>query len=446
MPCIMGSHKVKRMHNQEQETEQHRKAVELVASGNEQAFQVHEQLKSGELQVGDMSAEQKTLMNNINWQATVSETFEGYSFKDARHQAMPRDRDWMSSMERTATVEMGSPGGLKLEFGIATQSSNAHGMIDPYRSVDTLREFYSCNVAIDGDAAALVNDKPISPSDLFELVDELRDHWESAALQEVGQLPVEYEAIADRTFADLAIDDTLEVSRNEAGDIAVSFSVEEPSGVGSIEFTMKAGEPNSLTSTEDPSGAVMSLAKTYVTENEQLLSAQVDTFKLQEVGLSSVEIDHEEGAYFATFKNGGENGFVGLDSENLKIDSSSPGYDKLSEAQVEVLSAEITKQTEGMTPPMGVEVAERKAQELGELRDKDMLIVNNGDSFALYEGERGQQPVKHQGNYGSSTALNQALDGQILEARESLSIEREKPAHEIERQRQEEPERRGIRL
>ncbi len=433
------------------------KQIQLVANGNEEAFQVHEQLKSGELQLGDMSAEQKTLLNDINWQTTVSETFEGHPFEDAQRQAMPGDSDWMRSMERSATVEMESPGGLKLEFGIQTEPSTT------YDSVETLREFYDCQVGVDPEAPAMVNDKPVSTSDLYELSDELRDHWEDPALQEVGQLPVEYEAIADRTFSDLAIDETMEVIRNDDGDLIVDFTISDPDTAYHAGFSMKEGDPESLSCSQPlVSQYCMEMAKTYVAENEQMLAAEVAEFKLQEVGLSKIEVDYEiiEGAgqvYFATFDNNGENGYVGLDSETLKIDSQSEGYSQLSEAQVEVLSAELAKHTEGMTPPMGVEMAERKAEELGELTDKKVHIMDySADSnseetgYSIHEvSDVGDDSVRVTliGSYESATEMNRDLDSKILEARESLSVEREEPKQEVERQRhEEEPERRGMRI
>ena len=427
--------------------------VQEVANGNVDAYLVHEDLKSGKLQVGDMNEQQMELMKDINWKVEVSETFEGYSLDEAMLQASPGDSSWMSSMERNATVEMESAGGLKLEFGIQSESRNE------YQNVETLRDFYDCNMTVD---SAVIGD-PLVQSDVTKLAETLSDQWVDAAQQEIGQIPAEYEAIADRTFADLAIDNTLDVSRNEAGDIAVSFSVEDPYRDGGVDFTMKAGDPDSLTHVgQEPSEAGMSLAETYVDENEQMLNAEVDKFKLQEVGLSNIEVDYEtvEGAgqvYFATFENSGEPGYVGLDSETLKIDSQSEGYSQLSEAQVEVLSAELAKHTEGMTPPMGVEMAERKAEELGELTDKKVHIMDysadsNSDEtgYSIHEvSDVGDDSVRVTliGSYESATEMNRDLDSKILEARESLSVEREEPKQEVERQRHdEEPERRGMRI
>ncbi|MWV14180.1 hypothetical protein F3I62_18930 [Pseudomonas sp. R-28-1W-6] len=422
--------------------------VNEFANGNEEAFKLHEQLKSGELDVSEMSKHQMGMLAEINWEVEVTETFAGHPLDEAMSQSTPGDSSWMSGMERTATVEMESPGGLKLEFGIQTDSSNG------YESVETLRDFYDCTVSVDNNCEALIAGQPIDPSDMAQLVHELRDNWEEHATQMLSEIPEQYEAIADRTFADLAIDNTLDVSRNEAGDLTVNFSVEDPYREVGVDFTMKAGDPESLTHVDqEPSEAGMSLAETYVAENQEMISNEVDSFKLQEVGLSNVEIDHEmiEGtqAHFVTFDNQGEPGSVGLDSETLKLDSSSHGYDKLSEAQVEVLSEKVGKLTEGMTPPMGVEMAERKAQELGELLDKKVEFENWGDSFTLYKGESAGNvsTMYFQGSYSSASELNQALDDKILEARESITFERDEPKQEVERERhEEEPERRGIRM
>lgn len=422
--------------------------VEDVANGNIEAFLVHEKLKTGDLAVGDMSEKQMELMKDIKWESVeVSEDFGGYPLNEAMDQASPGDSAWMSSMERSATVKMESSGGLKLEFGIQSESRSE------YQDVETLRDFYTCKMVVDGNSEASINGMPVNPSDMGNLAESLEIQWSSAAHQEIGQIPVGREAVADRKLTDLAIDNTLDVSRNADGDIVISFSVGDPySDIGMpANFTIENGKLEALG--EYMSEAAVSLAETYVTENEQMLAAEVAEFKLKEVGLSKIEVDYEtiEGAgqvYFATFNNNGEPGYVGLDSETLKLDSESNGYDKLSEAQVEVLSAELEKHTEGMTPPMGVEMAQRKAEELGELLDKKVEFEDYGDSFTLYEGESAGNvsTMYFQGSYSSATELNQALDDKILEARESITIERDEPKQEVERERQEEPERRGVRI
>ncbi|MWV14169.1 hypothetical protein F3I62_18875 [Pseudomonas sp. R-28-1W-6] len=404
--------------------------IERIANGNEQAFQVHEQLKSGDLALEDMTAKQMELMKDINFQTKVTEGYDGGSLSEAFEHYSPSDSAWVSSMNRTATVEMESAGGLKMAFDVQTEPSNGYG------SVETLRDLYDCNVGFGDSSEASIGGKPVNPSDMSQLADVLRDQWESQALQEVGQLPMEYEPIADRTFSDMAIDQTLDVGRNATGELVVSFSVNDPYQNASANFTVENGNLEPLG--EDMSEAAVSIAQTYVADNQQKISEEIDSFKLKEVGLSNVEVDSADGDYFVTFQNQGENGYVGLDSETLKLDSTSPGYDKLNEAQVEVLSEHVGKATADMNPPLGLYMAKMKASELGALTDKEIRVSLEGGKIVTYEGMPGDPyPKKASGSYKGLTELNRALDEKIGQVRDRISDENKMPM---------EPERKAIRI
>lgn len=386
--------------------------IEDVAGGDYQAFQVHEALKDGKLAVEDMTEQQMESLNSINWDVSVSVTFEGQSFDEAfiLENDPGIDSGWMGAMDRTADVEMKSHGGLTIEFGVQTEPANG------YSSVETLREFYDSQVDVDGNADATVAGKKVH-SEISELAAALRGHWENQALQEVGNIPQEYESFADRNFSDIAIDQTLEVARNEAGELAVSFSIQQ--GDQPIEFTMDTYSAASLSTADPVTPEITAAAQAYVAENAVAIGEQVDSFKREEIGLTNVAVDNFEGAYFANFELQGQSVSVDLDTETLKPILDQPhGVPYLDNNVQEVVATEIAKQVEGMTPPMGIERAGELAKDLGEVLDKDVAVVDNGGSYQVYIGEKGgDDAMRHSGTYSSLSELNEDLREQLTDAR-----------------------------